>query len=196
MKTVLLATRNRGKVTEIKDILKDLPFEFKSLFDFPDIPDVVEDGKTFEENALKKARHVFRFTNLLTLSDDSGLEVTALNNRPGVYSARYAGEDVSYEANNKKLLTELENIPDHLRTARFRCVVALVNSTQEYLSEGVCTGRIAFQPRGNHGFGYDPLFIPDGYDATFAELPNTVKNCISHRAKALNGVREILKSLA
>jgi XTP/dITP diphosphohydrolase len=194
--TIILATRNVGKVKEIIEIFRGLPFKFKSLFDFPNIPEVVEDGDTLQLNALKKAREIFNRTNLLTISDDSGLEVTALDNRPGVYSARYAGEEVSYEDNNKKLLKELENVPYDLRTARFRCVAALVNKETEYLVEGVCSGKIAHQPQGANGFGYDPLFIPDGYEKTFAELSNDIKNQISHRAKAFHRMKEVLKSLS
>jgi XTP/dITP diphosphohydrolase len=195
VKTIVLATKNPGKVKEILQIFNGLPFEFKSLFDFPDIPEILEDGTTFEQNALKKAREVFQRTHLVTLSDDSGLEVAVLGNRPGVYSARYAGEGASDEANNNKLLQELENIPFDSRTAQFRCVAALVSEGEEYLSEGICTGKIAYAPRGTNGFGYDPLFIPTGYQQTFAELSEEVKNRISHRGKAFRTMKKILTTL-
>ena len=194
MRIVILATRNRGKVAEIKDILKDLPFEFKFLLDYPSLPEIVEDGSTLEENALKKAREVFRHTNIPSISDDSGLEVFALNNRPGVYSARYAGENVSYEENNEKLLRELENIPQESRTARFRCVSAFVGEKFEYKVEGICNGKITFRSRGTRGFGYDPLFFCPEFSKTFGEISPEEKNSISHRNRAMIQLREKLKN--
>jgi len=151
----------------------------------PGLPEeVVEDADTFEGNALKKARELGRASGLWTLADDSGLEVAALDNAPGVYSARYAGEPCSYPANNAKLLKALEDVAD--RRARFRCVIALcAPDGREWTVEGRCTGRIIEAPRGANGFGYDPLFVPDGFEQTFAELDGAAKNRISHRGNAL-----------
>ncbi|MBI4546857.1 MAG: RdgB/HAM1 family non-canonical purine NTP pyrophosphatase, partial [Ignavibacteriae bacterium] len=181
MHTLILATRNQGKIREIRSILLGLPLEIKSLLEFPHLPEIVEDGSTFEENALKKARNIFALTRSPTLSDDSGLEVFSLRERPGVLSARYAGEHVSYDANNKKLLAELKGFPVDQRRAQFRCVAAFVGDEIEKIVEGVCHGTIIDEPRGSGGFGYDPIFIPDGYQTTFAELPLHIKNHISHR---------------
>ena len=144
----------------------------------------MEDAETFEGNALKKARELCAASGLWTLADDSGLEVAALNNAPGVYSARYAGEPCSYPANNAKLLRELAGVTE--RRARFRCVIALcAPDGREWTVEGSCPGHIIHELRGVNGFGYDPLFVPDGYEQTFAELDGTVKNRISHRGAAL-----------
>ncbi len=193
MEKLFLATRNQGKVKEIRHILSGIPYEILSMDNFPDIPEIEETGDTFQENALIKAREVFSHTGLLTLADDSGLEVDALGMRPGVFSARYAGEPTNYAENNKKLLSELKNITDEKRGARFRCVVALVTDGEEHIFEGTCEGTIIHELRGTNGFGYDPLFQPDGYDRTFAELPAEVKNTISHRGKALQKVYQYLK---
>ena len=193
VKSLLLATRNPGKVKEIIAILKDLPIEIRTLQDFPDLPEVVEDGKTFEENALKKAREIYLRTNIPSLADDSGLEVFALDMRPGVYSARYAGEKVTYEDNNNKLLEELNSLPPEKRGARFRCVAALIGNDLQEVCDGICRGAIATEPRGTGGFGYDPLFIPEGFEETFAELPIDVKNRMSHRAMAFGRIRSLLQ---
>jgi XTP/dITP diphosphohydrolase len=188
--TILLATKNAGKTEEVLEILKGLPVEIKTLNDVPDAPDVVEDQPTFEGNALKKARTLAERYRSITLADDSGLEVDALDGRPGVYSARFAGEDATDDANNRKLLSELENVPDNRRQARFRCVMALVRpGGGEHTFDGTCEGRITRQTRGSSGFGYDPLFIPDGYTETFAEIGAEEKNRISHRAKALEKLK-------
>ena len=192
MNKLLLATRNPGKVQEIKAILQSLPVQMTSLLDFPQLPDVIEDGQTLEENALKKAKEIYRSTVIPTLSDDSGLEVFSLDMRPGVHSARYAGENVSYEANNKKLLAEMQGYPAVQRKARFRCVVAFAAENVGKTTEGFCLGRIIGEPRGKGGFGYDPVFVPNGYQETFAELTPEVKNRISHRAMALRSIKEIL----
>ncbi|MDZ8119535.1 XTP/dITP diphosphatase [Pontiella agarivorans] len=181
---LVIATRNAHKLEEIKTIFDFRGLEVLSAFDFPEIPDVVEDADTFEGNACKKARELAVATGCWTLADDSGLEVDALGGAPGVWSARYAGEPCSYEKNNTKLLCELEGKDD--RNARFRTVIAL--SDPEGNTEtvaGKCEGHIIDQGRGSNGFGYDPLFVPDGYEETFAELDASVKNCISHRANAL-----------
>lgn len=195
MKQLILATRNPGKVKEISAILQGIPFEILSLQSYPDIAEVVEDGKTLEENAIKKSRAIFEQTGILSLSDDSGLEVFHLDMRPGVLSARYAGEDVSYDDNNRKLLSELKGVRSSDRQARFRCVAALIGSGIEKLTTGMCHGHIIEELRGTGGFGYDPLFMPDGYDKTFAQLPADLKNSMSHRAKAFQEMRKFLLHL-
>ncbi len=189
---IVVATRNKGKLKEISVLMSGLPIEMLSAFDFPELPEVDEDGETLEENALKKARALFSATRLPALADDSGLEVHALNMRPGVLSARYAGENVSYEANNEKLLLELRDVPAGRRRAQFRCVAAFVAEGLERTTTGICPGRIIDAPRGEGGFGYDPLFVPDGYDETFAQLPLGTKNTISHRAKAFGMMKTFL----
>lgn len=195
MQTIVLATRNPGKVEEIRAILAGLPLAIKSVLDYPDLPEVVEDGVSLEENALKKAREIFLASGLPALSDDTGLEVFSLDLRPGVISARYAGENVTYADNNRKLLAELEGFPPSRRKARFRCVAAFVAAGVETMTTGNIHGTIIEAPRGSGGFGYDPLFVPDGEGRTFAELPAEVKNEISHRAKAFREMRKVLSSI-
>ncbi len=195
MDKIILATRNKGKVEEIRSILHGVPAVIESVLDYPDIPEVIEDGKTLEENAIKKAKEIFKYTGLPSLSDDTGLEVFALDLRPGVFSARFAGENVTYDDNNRKLLSELNGVDMTRRTARFRCVAAFVGKGIEKITTGVCRGNIGLAVKGNGGFGYDPLFIPDGYDKTFAELSVDEKNHISHRARAFEEMRKFLLSL-
>ncbi|MBR4171774.1 MAG: RdgB/HAM1 family non-canonical purine NTP pyrophosphatase [Kiritimatiellae bacterium] len=187
---LLLATRNANKVREIKEIFTSASIELVSADDVPGLPkDVEEDADTFEGNALKKARTLCAASGLWTLADDSGLEVKALGNEPGVHSARYAGEPTNTPANNAKLLRNLQGITD--RAARFRCAIALcAPDGREWAVEGSCPGRIIDAPRGTTGFGYDPLFVPDGYDQTFAELGSEIKNRISHRARALQAAQQ------
>lgn len=181
---LLIATHNPHKLDEILVLFARPGLTLLSMRDFPALPDVVEDGETFDANARKKAQELARATGLWALGDDSGLEVDALGGAPGVYSARYAGEPVSYAANNAKLLAALAGRAD--RRARFRCVIALADPAGGCRTvEGRCEGTIAPAPRGAHGFGYDPVFIPDGHDRTFAELDPAVKNRISHRGAAL-----------
>jgi XTP/dITP diphosphohydrolase len=181
---LLLATRNLHKVTEISAILSIPSLALLSMKNYPDIPEVIEDGATFEANAVKKAATLARATGLWAMADDSGLEVDALGGAPGVYSARYAGEPVDYRANNRKLLQALDGNPN--RRARFRCVIALSDPSGTCMTvQGSCDGRIGHGERGSNGFGYDPLFLPDGYDCTFAEMPSDLKNRISHRSAAL-----------
>ena len=181
---LIIATRNPHKLKEISTIFKLPNLDVGSALDYPDIPDVVEDGATLEENAVKKAVMLAVATGSWALADDTGLEVGALEGAPGVYSARYAGEDVSYSDNNAKLLSELENHAD--RGARFRTVVALSSpSGRAQYVEGVCPGVIGRALSGEKGFGYDPLFIPDGFEATYAEMTADEKNRISHRGRAL-----------
>ena len=193
MRPVVLATRNPGKASEIRSLLAGVPLEIKSLSEFPPIPEVAEDGETLEANAIKKAAETSAGLKLPAIADDSGLEVYALEMMPGVRSARYAGEHVTYEDNNRRLLRELYEVPEKERGARFRCVAAFAAGGIVRTVEGICTGRIGFHERGDGGFGYDPLFIPDGYDETFAELPAAMKNVISHRARAFGGLKEILR---
>jgi XTP/dITP diphosphohydrolase len=181
---LVIATRNAHKLEEIRAIFDFSNLEVLSAFDFPDIPDVVEDGDTLEANAIKKAVEIATATGYWAMADDSGLEVDALDGAPGVYSARFAGEECSYEANNEKLLRELSGKED--RSARFRTVIALSDSEGNVQTvEGECPGVIIKELRGSNGFGYDPLFVPDGCTETFAELSSKVKNRISHRARAL-----------
>ena len=187
---LLVATHNHHKLHEIRSILALPHLEIIGMDFFPDIPEVVEDGDTFEANAVKKAAEVAAATGLLTMADDSGLEVDALGCAPGVYSARYAGEPSDDSANNRKLLSELKEIAD--RSARFRCVIALVSPGKAPQTvDGRCEGKIGFKPCGKHGFGYDPLFIPTGYTKTFAELSDCEKNRISHRGFALAAARKL-----
>ena len=183
LKTLFLASGNRHKIEELTDLLRPLGMELRSTLDVEDAHDVEEDQPTLEGNALKKARYWHRETGLPALADDTGLEVEALDGAPGVYSARYAGENVSYGENVEKLLREMAGKQD--RRARFRTVLALVTSSGEFTWEGVCSGVITDSPVGNSGFGYDPVFKPEGYEATFAELPAAEKNRISHRGRAL-----------
>ena len=191
---LLIATRNQHKVEEIRAIFLQLDIEFVCALNYPDVPDVVEDGDTFEANAIKKAVTLARATGLWSLADDSGLEVNALNGAPGIYSARYAVEPPSYSANNRKLLKELEKTSD--RRARFRCVIALSSpSGRVKIVEGCCEGVIAREEYGRQGFGYDPLFIPDGFSQTFAEMDPDIKNSISHRGRALARAQQEWRSV-
>lgn len=186
---LLLSTRNVHKLTEIRAIFDVSGLALVALDDFGELPEVAEDADTFAGNAIKKAVTLAKLTHLWTLADDSGLEVDALGGAPGVWSARYAGEPVSYQANNAKLLQELEGVTD--RRARFRCVIALSDPYGEARTvDGTCEGRIISELRGREGFGYDPLFVPDGHAETFAEMPAALKNRISHRARALAAARE------
>jgi XTP/dITP diphosphohydrolase len=190
---LLLATRNRNKVVEIQQALEGTDWQAVSLSEIPNAPDVEEDGATFHENALKKARSAARFSHLWTLAEDSGLEIDALGGEPGVKSARYAGEGASDADRIRKVIDLLTLVPDERRTARFRCVTCIIDpADQENCFEGRCEGRIANDARGSSGFGYDPIFLPDGYDKTFAELGLGVKSKISHRARAMQQVIEYL----
>jgi len=193
---LVLATKNKGKTLEIKSILSDLPIEIKSLLDFPEIPDIKETGKTFEENALIKAKEVAKLTGLPALADDSGLAVDYLNGAPGIYSARYAGKDANDKKNNKKLLDALKGVPLESRGAAFVCVIALcLPKGNCYIKQGKCNGIISFSACGSGGFGYDPIFFLPDYGKTVAELPLDVKNQISHRSQALRKIKSLLKEL-
>jgi len=193
---VVLATRNPHKVKEIMAIFTEAPIEFVTLDDFPGSPDVVEDGKTLEENAQKKAFEIARFTGEIALADDSGLEVEFLDGAPGVISARFAGNNCSFADNNNKLLKLLKGVPTQHRRARFRCVMALAvpkGATQTV--EGFLDGYITDRLRGTEGFGYDPVFLVPEFGKTLAELGPTQKNQISHRFKALEAIKPILLNL-
>ncbi len=192
MQEIVVATRNKGKILEINKLLNIPGLHLRNILDFSSVPETIEDGDTLEANSLKKAKEAFAATHLPSIADDSGLEVYSLDMRPGVYSARYSGENATYEQNNKKLLYELQDIPTSKRTARFRCVVAFVANNVEMVFEGICNGKIIIEPRGNEGFGYDSLFVPDNYGQTFAELPLSIKNAISHRAKAFLSLHDFL----
>ena len=186
MNRLVIATRNRGKVAEIAGLIEKLGYSVTSLVDASQIPDTIEDADTFEGNAIKKALEASRIVGCPALADDSGLEVDALGKRPGIHSARYGGDDLSDEQRYLLLLREMQDIPEGKRTARFRCAMAYVEPQNEPLIfNGTFDGKISFSPAGVNGFGYDPVFIPDGYDITLAEIPPEEKKKISHRAKAL-----------
>lgn len=193
---LLIASSNKGKIEEIKEYFKDLNFEFVMPDEFDSLSDVIEDKDTLKDNALKKARQRAKETNLLTLADDTGLEVDYLNGKPGVYSARFAHENATYEENNDKLLETLKGVPDEERTAHFRTVVAVVDpkENEEYTVSGYCEGYILKQRKGKRGFGYDPLFYVPEYDKSFAEISIELKNKISHRADALEKMKKVLKN--
>jgi XTP/dITP diphosphohydrolase len=192
---LVLATRNRHKREELEALLADLPFHIRTMDDFPDVPDVVEDGATCEANAIKKARAVSDATGLLAVADDTGLEVDALGGRPGVYAARYAGLQATYEDNCRKLLQELTGVPRDRRIARFVTVAALASPQETAeVTTGQLIGLITEEPAGVRGFGYDPVFYVPGLGKTLAELSSEEKNRISHRAKAFAQVRELLQN--
>lgn len=190
---LLVATKNQGKLKEIKELLSDLPFKVTSLADYDGLPEIVEDGKTFEQNALKKAATIAMATGKLTMGEDSGLQVKVLGNAPGIYSARFSGDQATDEKNNEKLLHSLKGKPLDQRSARYRCCVALVDRGGILsVVNGTCGGTIGFELKGQNGFGYDPLFIINRYQKTFGELDSAVKAKISHRARALKKVRGVL----
>lgn len=195
---LLLGTYNQGKVREIASILANSGWAFASLKEFPTIEAAEESADTYSANAIAKARAYASATGLLALADDSGLEVAALNGAPGVFSARYAGENASDAERRQLLLSELDKTGDGARRARFVSSVAIAARDGYVLNvaEGICEGTITFAPRGTGGFGYDPLFVPDGYDQTFAELSEEIKNRVSHRAKALIQTRQFLASIS
>ncbi|MEP6922845.1 MAG: RdgB/HAM1 family non-canonical purine NTP pyrophosphatase [Pyrinomonadaceae bacterium] len=192
---ILVATTNKGKIREFEDLLCGFGLRFRGLSEFPHITEVAENGQTFAENAALKACGYARQTGLPTLADDSGLEVAALNNAPGIFSARFGGIGLSDAQRVEKLLADLENIGLEERQARFVCVIALANENGEiyYSATGICNGRIAANPLGTNGFGYDPIFVPDGYENTFGELQPSIKHKISHRAHAVNEIIRFLQ---
>lgn len=189
-KVLILATKNKGKVKEIKHVLRPLGLKILSLIDHLEIPDIKETAVTFEGNSIKKARTIAKICKCPVLADDSGLEVYALGGRPGVRSARYAGPDPTTKKLCKKLLKAMRNKKNRL--ARFVCVIAIALHGELKLIRGVCSGNIALEMKGKQGFGYDPVFIPDGYTRTFAQMPLSLKNRISHRAKALQKAKAYL----
>jgi XTP/dITP diphosphohydrolase len=189
---IVLATRNPGKVHEIASRLADTDIQVMSASDFDDVPDVHEDADTLEGNAIKKARALFEATGVSALADDTGLEVRALDGRPGVRSARFAGEGASDAANRSRLLEQLVDKTD--RSARFRTVLAFIDASGEHLFEGICNGRISEVQRGNSGFGYDPVFLPEAEMRTFAEMSTEEKNAISHRGRAVDAFVEYIRS--
>lgn len=194
---LVLATNNQGKVREMSEILAAYGIEVLSLHEFPQIGDIKEDGETFKANAIKKATVTADLAGLTALADDSGLEVDYLNGAPGVFSARFAGEERNDFANNKKLLRLLTGVPPEKRTARFQCVIAIARpGGPVYTVQGTCEGVIAGEPRGEGGFGYDPLFYLPEYGKTFAEIDLALKNRISHRGRALDGARDVLARLS
>ena len=186
---ILLATKNPGKIREMNWLFRDTNIEFIGLEILKEVPDVVEDGKTYHENALKKAMTFFKLASIPTLAEDLGLEVEYLKGAPGILSARFAGEGATPQENNQKLLNLLTGVPEEKRNARFIAVLCLVIDGNPYFFEGEIQGRILDRPRGESGFGYDPIFVPDGYDRSFAELGADIKNQISHRARDRKSTR-------
>jgi len=194
VREIVLATRNRHKGEELGALLGDLGIRIRTLAEFPEAPEVVEDGETCDANAIKKAREIARATGLPAVADDTGLEVDALGGKPGVYSARYAGDGATYADNCRKLLRDLTGIPSERRSARFITVAAIaMPDGGVQVTRGVLEGRITEQPSGTNGFGYDPVFLIPELGKTLAELSSAEKNRVSHRAKAFAQVRTLLR---
>lgn len=193
---IIFATGNEGKMREIRMIMADLGMEILSMKEAGLSADVTENGTTFEENALIKAKAIAALCDDIVLADDSGLEIDALNKEPGVYSARYLGEDTSYHVKNKNLIDRLEGVPEEERTARFVCSIAAVMPNGEaYVEKAAMEGRIGYEERGENGFGYDPIFVLPEFGKTTAELSPEEKNQLSHRGKALRMMKEKLKGV-
>lgn len=196
MDKIVFATTNEGKVKEIKEILAGFPIEVVSMKEMNITADIEENGVTFEENSLIKARKVSKLTGLPAMADDSGLEVDYLNGEPGIYSARYLGRDTDYNYKNNYIIEKLKNVKDEERSARFVCVISLVlPDGREFIKKGVMEGRIAYEIKGENGFGYDPVFYLPEYGMTSAELSGEEKNKISHRGKALGAMKELISGL-
>ncbi len=196
MKEIVVATKNAKKIVELKAALAGLPVRLLSLTEIGDVEEAVEDGVTFEENALKKAAYYLAATGRACLADDSGLEVDALEGAPGVYSARYGGEAANDAANNAKLLGAMAAVPQEKRAARFRCVLVFLDlDGRKLVSEGTCEGAIGYEAKGEHGFGYDPLFRLANEERSMAELTMAEKNAISHRGNAVRAMAEKLKEV-
>jgi XTP/dITP diphosphohydrolase len=191
--TILIASTNRHKVEEIKEIFTISGVHFISLSRYNDIPDAIEDGKTFLDNAILKAKHYFRYTQIPVIADDSGLVVPALNGEPGIHSARYAGEQSAYDKNNALLLSRMENLIGDQRFAFFVCVMVYFDGKNVIFSEGKAEGVIIDHLKGTQGFGYDPLFYYPEAQKTFAEMNSEEKNQVSHRSRALHGLHEKLR---
>jgi XTP/dITP diphosphohydrolase len=193
---VVLGTRNHGKIAEFRSLFKGMSIRILSFFDFPNVPEIKEDGKTFKENAEKKAKAIAKATNKIAIAEDSGLEVDYLEGEPGVRSARFTGENANDRDNTRRVLKLLVGVPWEKRTAKFVCIMCLAAPHGETLcAEGICKGRLSFEMRGTHGFGYDPIFIPDGQTLTMAEMDPRLKNKISHRADAMRRFRDLLKQM-
>jgi len=191
---IVFATGNEGKMREIRAILEDLGCEILSMKEAGIVADILEDGTTFEENAVIKAQSVAEYTDAIVLADDSGLEIDYLNKEPGIYSARYLGEDTSYRVKNQNLIDRLEGVPDDKRTARFVCAIAAVfPDGTSLVTRGTIEGRIGYEERGEGGFGYDPIFYVPEYGKSTAELSAEEKNAVSHRGNALRLMKEELK---
>ncbi len=191
---LVVASRNKKKIKEIKQLLKGFNLKVTCLADYSNAPYVNENGKTFQENAIKKAVKIARFTKKLTLGEDSGLEVAALGGKPGIRSARFAGRDKSDAKNNSKILSLLEGLPPSKRKARYVCAVALADEGGLFdVVEGFCSGSIGFKPQGSSGFGYDPLFVIPKHKKTFAQLGLSIKHTMSHRFRALKKAKAIIK---
>lgn len=196
-KQIVFATGNKDKVKEIQMILADLGVEITTMKEEGIRVDVEENGKTYEENALIKAREVAKYTNAIVMADDSGLEIDYLNKEPGIYSARYMGEDTSYRVKNGNLIERLQGVPDNKRTARFVCAIAAVlPDGRELTTRGIIEGRIGYEEKGENGFGYDPIFYVPEFGKTTAELTEEEKNKVSHRGRALEIMKEELKKYA
>lgn len=192
---ILLATKNTGKILEMRKMIAELPLEVCGLVDFPGTKEVAETGTTFAENARLKAVGYALQTGITALADDSGLEIDALGGRPGVLSARYGGESTCFETKMKMLLDELINADCADRRAHFSCAIAISDENGRVLfeSQGICSGRIALSPIGSNGFGYDPIFVPDGYEYTFGELSDAIKQNVSHRSRAFAQIMPFLR---
>ncbi len=194
MNEIVLASRNPNKIQELRELLSIPDFRVLSSTNFPELEEVQEDALTLKGNALKKAKYVAMVTGLPSLADDTGLEVTALNGAPGIYSARFSGKHASYDDNVEKLLSEMSQTNE--RNAQFRTVVAFVDADKQWIFEGICMGKISRLRKGAGGFGYDPIFIPDGFDLSFAEMDSEQKNSISHRGLAMKKVVAFLQEWA
>ena len=192
---IVLATHNKDKTEELLAVLSEFPIILKTLEDFPEISDISETGETLLENSMLKARTVHQITGLPTIADDTGLEVDALDGAPGIYAARFAGEHVTYQDNVNKLLRELRGVKPDQCTARFRTVMSYVDKSRELWSEGTIQGVIIKEPRGERGFGYDPVFYVPNIGKTFAEMTATEKNSISHRARAMQALKKKLETI-
>ncbi|HOQ17866.1 MAG TPA: XTP/dITP diphosphatase [Defluviitaleaceae bacterium] len=194
MRRIIFATKNQGKIAEIQEIMKELNLEILSLESAGIDTDIIENGSSFEENAIIKVKEIMKLTNDIVMADDSGLEIDYLNGAPGVYSSRFEGENTPYDIKNNKILSMLEGVPDEKRTARFVCVIAAGFPNGEIITtKGTIEGRIGYEIKGENGFGYDPIFYVPEYNMTTAQMSPQLKNQISHRAKALNQMKAQLR---
>ncbi|MEK7725321.1 MAG: RdgB/HAM1 family non-canonical purine NTP pyrophosphatase [Acidobacteriota bacterium] len=195
---LFIATKNAGKIREIEKLLEDLPITLRNAGEFDEIIEPDETGETFAENAILKAKYYAEKTEMWSLADDSGLEVESLEWQPGVFSARYGGAEATNEEKIARLLNELKQTDDKNRQARFVCSMAIADNSGEvqFLTHGICEGKIASHPKGNNGFGYDPIFVPEGFFETFGELSGEIKQQISHRSRAIEKIIEFLHSFS